>query len=117
MAEGTSSIVDSTGLTVKEYLARIDAKVDKIDEKLDGKADVGIVASIEGRVRTLEVGVSQATSIAAEVNQLKVEHKVALEHLYNDINWLKKKVWIAAGAASTIGVLWGFIHANIIRLG
>lgn len=120
MADGTAATPagDSVGLTIKEYLARIDAKVDRIDEKLDMKADLNVVTSLESRIRNLEViGSTHAQTALNEVEHLKAEHKLEIEQLWRDVTWLKKKVWIAAGAAGAIGGAWTIIHAGIIRLG
>jgi len=54
------------GLTVKEWLSRIEAKVDKIDAKLDGKADMSAVTALE-----LRLG-SRVEELQAEVQRLKI---------------------------------------------
>lgn len=106
------------GLTIKEYLARIDGKVDKIDEKLDTKADIPYVLQLEGRVRQLEVtGSVHAQSALREVERVKAEHQAEIDTLWSSINWLKKKVWIAAGAAGALGAAWSLLHQPFIHIG
>lgn len=107
---------DDTGLTIKEYLARIDQKVDRIEEKLDGKADMTYVGSVEARVRQLEViGSRHAQDALNEIARLKVEHNHVIDQLWANINWLKKKVWIVAGAAGTLAAAWSLVHEGIIH--
>lgn len=109
---------DDTGLTIKEYLVRIDGKVDRIEEKLDTKADITVVSSLEGRIRQLEVvGSVHAQAALNEVATLKASHKAELDQLWANINWLKKKVWIVAGASGAVATLWSVIHTGIVHLG
>ena len=45
---------DATGLSIKDWLAKLDAKLDKLDDKLDTKADAVVVAALQSRIETIE---------------------------------------------------------------
>ena len=45
---------DQPVYTVKEWLQRLDTKLDTLDEKLDQKADTATVLALEQRIRDLE---------------------------------------------------------------
>ena len=67
------------GLTAKERLERIETLLDRIDSKLDSKADAALVASIQARLDTIErdgsprarAADSRVSEIIADVAQLK----------------------------------------------
>ena len=47
-------MADEAALSVKEWLERLDGKIDKLDDKLDAKADLRLVTEVQARVLAIE---------------------------------------------------------------
>jgi len=55
--------------TVKEWLQRLDQKIDSLDDKLDSKADTVTVVALEARIRELENNKADRRDVTAVSRQ------------------------------------------------
>ena len=80
------------GMTTKEWLQRIEGHLERIEDKLDTKADTSALIAIESRVRLMEtVGTPQSQTNNEQVNTLR-----------DELGKLKVKVYAVLAA---IGIL------------
>ncbi len=73
----------SEGFTLKEWLAAISAKLDRLEQKLDNKAEATMVNAIEQRLTAVEKAAAESTIIRS---QLMVPQ---LERLAKDVEELR----------------------------
>ncbi len=107
----------SEGFTLKEWLAAISAKLDRLEQKLDNKAEATFVNALEQRLTVVEKAAAESTIIRS---QLMVPQ---LERLAKDVEELRDmsarvdavdayRKWIYGMAA----VIAANIVANVMQL-
>ena len=92
MSDGMSS----AGISAKERLARIETVLDKIDRKLDHKADKADVVALEVRVRAIEDDAHE-----------HVRHP-EMKDVHNDIGAVKQRLAMYAGGLGVLSVVVNF---------
>lgn len=97
--------LSNAGITPKERLARIESLLERMDGKLDNKADAAVVAALELRVRDLEThGSISAQQTAGRVDGLE-----------RSVEKLGQKLAYATGTLSAVIVASNMVVAWIIN--
>lgn len=91
----TDDSLANAGISPRQRLERIEALLERIDGRLDGKADAGVVWALEERVRTLEQNGGD------RVVEMR-EHVGVLER---DLGALGRKIAYATGTLAAVMVL------------
>lgn len=94
MSDDTDSFRNA-GISPGQRLFRIEELLEKMDSKLDSKADLAYVAQIEGRLRLLEVGGD------AHTNELRGR----MDRLEHATDGIQRKLAYATGTLATVVVL------------
>lgn len=84
----------NAGISPGQRLFRIEELLEKVDSKLDGKADLAYVAQIESRLRLIEIGGD------AHTNELRGR----MDRLENTTNSIQRKLAYATGTLAMIVV-------------
>lgn len=91
MANGNGEGLSGAGITPKERLERIEAMLERIDAKLDAKANESDVVALEVRVREMELELSSFEG-------LRKEH----DEFFKEINALRQKVFMFSGGLAVL---------------
>lgn len=102
MGNNNGEGLQNAGITPKERLERIESMLERIDQKLDGKANESDLISLELRVRTMELELSSFEG-------LRKEHKEFAEAIQE----IRQKMYMFSGALALGIFLFEFIMRNI----
>lgn len=91
MTNGNGDGLTGAGITPKERLERIEAMLERIDAKLDAKANESELVALELRVRDMELELSS-------FDGFKKEH----DELFEQLNSLRQKVFMASGGLAVL---------------
>lgn len=93
------------GISPRERLERIEKVLDRIDMKLDGKADAAVVVALEVRLALLERSVAEHHAAAEERRTRDDRVQEAVDELNEGQRAIERRVAYAAGVAAILAVL------------
>jgi hypothetical protein len=96
--------------SLKEWMSDISRKLDRMDVKLDGKADLQHVHQIDARLGQVEKAMVEAQ---AEARYLMPQHARMLE----DVGVLKQKAAAISSVDNYRRWVWGVAFASIVNSG
>lgn len=96
--------------SLKEWMVAISGKLDRLEQKLDGKAEIVHVQNLEARLAVVE---RELVKGAAEKDYLVPQHVRMLE----DVGVLKQKAASIASVETYRRWVWGTAFAAVLSIG
>lgn len=97
--------LNNAGISPRERLQRIETLLERVDQKLDNKANAADLVALELRVRDLE------TSGGARVNEMRER----VGSLDSDVQIIGRKLAYATGTLATVIVVSNIVVAYLIN--